>query len=178
MGGDQRPAGRDRRCGGSHPAGPAQVEGREHQPRRRRSLGRAVPAVRSVRDVSAVRAERGATTIELALYMPLLLFVIFATVQAALLFLGNQAASAAAREAARVARTSQDIGAAEARGRAYAAQVGRGVIEDVSVQVSAVGADEVRAVVTGKGIQLVPGIPGLRIEQVVQGPVEEFRPDL
>ena len=110
--------------------------------------------------------------------MPLLLFVIFATVQAALLFLGNQAASAAAREAARVARTSQDLGAAEARGRSYAAEVGRGVIEDVSVQVSAVGADEVRAVVTGRGIQVVPGIPGLQIEQVVQGPVEEFRPDL
>lgn len=110
--------------------------------------------------------------------MPLLLFVIFATVQAALLFLGNQAASAAAREAARVARTSHDLGAAEARGRAYAAQVGRGVIDDVSVQVNAVGAGEVRAVVTGHGIQVVPGIPGLRIEQVVQGPVEEFRPDL
>ncbi len=113
--------------------------------------------------------------------MPLLLFVIFATVQAALLFLGNQAASAAAREAARVARTgggSAAIGAAEVRGRAYAAQVGRGVIEDVSVQVTPVGADEVRAVVTGRGIQVVPGIPGLRIEQVVQGPVEEFRPDL
>ncbi|WP_352396626.1 TadE/TadG family type IV pilus assembly protein [Kineosporia sp. NBRC 101677] len=115
---------------------------------------------------------------ELALYMPLLLFVIFATVQAALLFLGNQAASAAAREAARVARTTQDAGAAEARGRAYAAQVGQGVIEGVTVQVSAVGADEVRAVVTGRGVQVVPGIPGLRIEQVVQGPVEEFRPDL
>ena len=110
--------------------------------------------------------------------MPLLLFVIFATVQAALLFLGNQAASAAAREAARVARTTQDAGAAEARGRAYATQVGQGVIEGVTVQVSAVGADEVRAVVTGRGVQVVPGIPGLRIEQVVQGPVEEFRPDL
>ncbi|WP_281431442.1 TadE/TadG family type IV pilus assembly protein [Kineosporia corallincola] len=125
--------------------------------------------------------DRGASTIELALYMPLLLFVIFATVQAALLFLGNQAASAAAREAARVARTgggAAAIGTAEARGRAYAAQVGRGVIEDVSVQVSMAGPDEVRAVVTGRGIQVVPGVPGVRIEQVVQGPVEEFRPDL
>ncbi|GLY33086.1 hypothetical protein Kisp02_64510 [Kineosporia sp. NBRC 101731] len=113
--------------------------------------------------------------------MPLLLFVIFATVQAALLFLGNQAASAAAREAARVARTNGGaaaIGMAQARGRAYASQVGSGVIEDVSVQVTAVGNDEVRAVVTGKGVQVVPGIPGIRIRQVVQGPIEEFRPDL
>jgi len=110
--------------------------------------------------------------------MPLLLFVIFVTVQAALLFLGNQAASAAAREAARVARTSHDLGAAETRGRSYAAQVGSGVIEGVTVQVTAVGGDEVKAVVEGHGIQVVPGIPGLHIRQVVQGPVEEFRPDL
>jgi len=116
------------------------------------------------------------------MYMPLLVFVIFATVQAAMLFLGNQAASAAAREAARVARTgggtSAALQAGEVRGRAYVADIGAGVIEDVTVQVTAVGGDEVRAVVTGHGIQVVPGLPGLRISQAVQGPVEEFRPDL
>lgn len=111
--------------------------------------------------------------------MPLLLFVIFITVQAALLFLGNQAASAAAREAARVARTSHDLGAAEVRGHAYAEEVGRGVLEKgITVRVTAVGGDEVRAEVDARGIQVVPGIPGLHIHQVVQGPVEEFRPDL
>jgi Flp pilus assembly protein TadG len=115
------------------------------------------------------------------MYMPLLLFVIFATVQAAMLFLGNQAASAAAREAARVARadggTPAALTAGEVRGRDYAASVGRGVLAGVRVQVQAVGGQEVRATVTGHGIQVVPGIPGLKITQVSQGPVESFRPD-
>nr|WP_285601055.1 TadE family protein [Kineosporia sp. NBRC 101731] len=170
MGGDLGAAGRDRGRRGPAAGEQAQGQGREHQPGHRQDLNR-----------RSSRRDRGASTIELALYMPLLLFVIFATVQAALLFLGNQAASAAAREAARVARTNGGaaaIGMAQARGRAYASQVGSGVIEDVSVQVTAVGNDEVRAVVTGKGVQVVPGIPGIRIRQVVQGPIEEFRPDL
>jgi Flp pilus assembly protein TadG len=116
------------------------------------------------------------------MYMPLLLFVIFATVQAAMLFLGNQAASAAAREAARVARSGggsqQAMHDGELRGEQYAATVGRGVIAGVQVQVRAVAGQEIQATVTGRGIQVVPGIPGLKITQVVQGPVEGFRPDV
>jgi Flp pilus assembly protein TadG len=127
-------------------------------------------------------SDRGASTVELAMYMPILLFVIFVTVQAGMLFLGNQAASAAAREAARVARTGggspQALADGRARGREYAASVGHGVLENVQVQVFAVAGQQVRATVTGRGIQVVPWVPGLDITQVVQGPVEEFRPDL
>jgi hypothetical protein len=50
----------------------------------------------------------------------------------------------------------------------------------VDVQVRQVwndGRPEIRADVTADGVRVVPWIPGLRIEQVVQGPVEEFRPD-
>jgi Flp pilus assembly protein TadG len=116
------------------------------------------------------------------MYMPILLFVIFVTVQASLLFLGNQAASAAAREAARVARSgggsAQAMQDGEVRGREYAASVGRGVIDRVQVQVHPAGGRQVRATVTGWGIQVAPGLPGLRITQVVQGPVEGFRPDV
>jgi Flp pilus assembly protein TadG len=125
--------------------------------------------------------DRGASTIELAMYMPLLLFVIFVTVQAAMLFLGNQAASAAAREAARVARSgggsAQAIQDGRVRGREYAASVGQGVIENVQVRVFLVAGRQIRATVTGRGIQVVPWLPGLDITQVVQGPIEEFRPD-
>lgn len=116
------------------------------------------------------------------MYMPLMMFVIFLTVQASLLFLGNQAASAAAREAARVARagggSAQAIDDGARRGRQYAADVGHGLLDDVKVQVVAIAPDEVRATVTGKGIQVVPLIPGIRIDQVAQGPVERFRPDV
>jgi hypothetical protein len=116
------------------------------------------------------------------MYMPVLFFVIFVTVQAAMLFLGNQAASAAAREAARVARSgggsADAIAAGRARGLEYAASVGHGVIEDVQVQVNPVADRQIRATVTGRGIQVVPWLPGMDITQVVQGPIEEFRPDL
>jgi hypothetical protein len=46
------------------------------------------------------------------------------------------------------------------------------------VQVNTVGDQQIRATVTGRGIQVVPWMPGMNITQVVQGPVEEFRPDL
>ena len=116
------------------------------------------------------------------MYMPILFFVIFVTVQLAMLFLGNQAASAAAREAARVARSGGGSDTAMAEGRArgleYAASVGHGVIENVSVVVQPADGRQIRATVRGQGIQVVPGLPGLTITQVVQGPIEEFRPDL
>lgn len=119
---------------------------------------------------------------ELAFYLPILFLFIFVTVQASLLYLGNQAASAAAREAARVARTGGGSGPAMAdgvaRGREYASSVGRGVLVDVTVVVRPAGGDQVRAVVTGRGIQVVPGLPTPGIRQVSQGPVEQFRPDI
>jgi Flp pilus assembly protein TadG len=127
------------------------------------------------------RTDRGATTLELAMYMPILFFVIFVTVQAAMLFLGNQAASAAAREAARVARSgggsAEAMADGRARGQEYAASVGHGVIENVQVQVAGVADQQIRATVTGRGIQVVPFLPGMTITQVAQGPIEEFRPD-
>jgi TadE-like protein len=126
--------------------------------------------------------------IELVLYTPLLMFVIFLTVQAALLFLGNQAAEAAARDAARVARAaasstdltaggSQDaLEAGEESGLAYAHSVGAGILLDPKITMRVVGG-QIEVVVTGTGIKLVPGVPGAAISQRVLSPIEEFRPD-
>ena len=116
------------------------------------------------------------------MYMPILFFIIFATVQAAMLFLGNQAASAAAREAARVARTGggtpDAIDAGRFRGQTYAETVGKGVLEQpVRVQVGLVPGRQVRAEVDGFGVTVVPGLPRISIHQAAQGPIEEFRPD-
>ena len=66
---------------------------------------------------------------ELVLYMPLLMFVIFLAVQFALIWFGNQAASAVARETARTARVYESEGQAVAAGRQYAATIGDGVLE-------------------------------------------------
>ena len=49
------------------------------------------------------------------------------------------------------------------------------------VRVTSVGTPgnpQVRAVVRGRGLQVVPGLKPPTIEQVVQGPVEEFRGDV
>jgi Flp pilus assembly protein TadG len=117
------------------------------------------------------------------MYMPLLFFAIFMSVQFALMFFGNQAAAASAREAARVARagggTPEALGSARQRGTEYATTVGKGVLLDpqVQVQVQRVGATAIRVVVDGGTLQVVPGLPAPRVHQVVQGPVESFRPD-
>src|SRR5919109_2252636 len=96
-----------------------------------------------------ITSERGASSVELVLYMPILMLAIFLTIQFSLIYLGNQAASAAARESARVARTTLDRGQAEAAGYAYTADIGKGILEDVRVTVTPVGTEQVRVEVTG-----------------------------
>jgi Flp pilus assembly protein TadG len=123
------------------------------------------------------RNERGASTVELVLYMPILMLAIFLTIQLSLIYLGNQVASAAARETARVARTTLDSGQAEAAGIDYTNRIGKGILEDVQVIVTPVGAEEVRVEVTGHAQKITPFVDPPTVTQVVQGPLEEFRAD-
>jgi len=121
------------------------------------------------------------SSVELVVYLPLLLLLLLVGVQVGQVLLGNQAALAAAREAARVARTGggdpQSLSAAAARGEAYAASVGTGVLHGAAVRVVALdGGLTVRATVTGEAYALVPRLGG-RITQVAEGPVEVFRGD-
>ncbi|TDD58288.1 pilus assembly protein [Kribbella antibiotica] len=121
------------------------------------------------------RDERGASTIELVLYMPILMLAIFLTIQLSLIYLGNQAASAAARETARVARTTLDAGKAEVAGVEYTTKIGKGILEDVQVSVTPVGTQQVRVVVTGHAQKITPFVDPPTVTQVVQAPLEEFR---
>lgn len=124
------------------------------------------PAARRRRDDS------GTSSVELVLYMPLLIFIIFITVQFALSWFGNQAASAVARETARVARVYQDEARARQAGANYAANIGSGVLEDVDIDVQ-IGNGFVRVTVTGEAQQVSPiGVP--RVSETVEGPIEEF----
>lgn len=107
------------------------------------------------------------------MYTPLLMLVIFLVVQFAMVYLGNQAASAVARETARVARTSLNNAEAEAAGRKYADQIGGGILTNARIDVQAVGGDGVRVVVTGEAQKISPiGVP--RVSQTVEGPLEQF----
>lgn len=130
--------------------------------------------------------ERGVSSLELVLYMPLLLMAIFLTVQFALVYLGNQVISSSARQAARVARTGDAADEANGFARAnavaqeYATKVGHGLVTNVRVDVTPVnGASgpEMRVVVTGQALQLVPGVAAPQVSKTVQGPVETFRAD-
>jgi len=123
------------------------------------------------------RREEGTSAVELVLYMPLLMIAIIFTVQFALVFLGNQAASASAREAARVARVTDDPGLGRAKGESYAANLGQGVLERVSVSVVRVGDDEMRATVSGEAPRLLPFFAPPQVSEEVQGPVERFIED-
>lgn len=118
--------------------------------------------------------ERGASSVELALYTPLLMFVIFLAVQFTMVYLGNQAASAVAREASRVARTTQSADQAQQAGRQLADNIGQGILEDYDIDVVLVGGGErVRVTVTGRAQEISPvGVP--RVRQTVEGPVERF----
>lgn len=123
------------------------------------------------------RGEKGTSAVELVLYMPLLMIAIIITVQFALIYLANQAASAAAREAGRVARVTGDAGKGEAKGLSYAGYLGGGVLENVSVNVQQVGEDQMRVTVSGSAPQLLPFLSSPRVTEEVQGPIEEFRED-
>lgn len=123
------------------------------------------------------RDDRGVSSIELVLYLPLMFVAIFATVQFGLLYLGNSAAQSAARQTARIVRVTGDVDRAEARGARYLADIGRGTVLEPEVTIELLGDGQVRTTVRGTGLQVVPGLPGLGIEQAVQGPIEEFRSD-
>lgn len=116
------------------------------------------------------RDDSGVSSIELVLYMPLLLLIMFIAVQFGLVWFGNQAASATAREAARQARVYDDEGAAQRAGYAYARDVGKGVLDEPTVTVRIVG-NTVTVTVTGHAQEISPiGVPLVR--QTVEGPLE------
>lgn len=122
------------------------------------------------------RDDSGVSSVELVLYMPLLMFVIFLAVQFALVWFGNQAASAVAREAARSARVHDgDVDRGQEAGRRYWENIGDGVLEDPTITVTRVG-DRIRVTVTGHAQELIPGLAPT-VTQTVEGPIEQFEVD-
>lgn len=124
--------------------------------------------------------ERGVSSVELAIYTPMLFFTVFLIVQAALVWHGNQIASAVAREAARDARAAStdrsNLADLESRWISYAEAVAGNGLQGVDVDIQVIG-DDVRADVTGCPLQIVP-LEIMCVDQSVQSPIEEFKPDL
>ncbi|MGW4637653.1 TadE family protein [Sphaerisporangium sp. NPDC004334] len=127
--------------------------------------------------------DRGASVIELALIMPVVLAVILLIVQFALVFHGRQVADAAAREGARVARgAGASAGgwqsSAEARARGIVRAIGPKMLQGVQVRAWEKG-DQRGVVVEGDAVAVVPLFPGMtfKITSTFGGPIECFRPD-
>jgi Flp pilus assembly protein TadG len=127
--------------------------------------------------------DRGASTIELVILAPLLLGMIWLTVQFALWYQGRQVALAAAQLGARVA--SQDAGTradwasqAERSAQSYYRGLGTRVLGgQIGARAQTAGVGQVRVTVTGTAVSIVPGLT-LTIHETAGGPVDCFRPDL
>lgn len=145
-------------------------------------LGPLPPAGEASPDVKS--GQRGATVVELALIMPVVLAVVLLIVQVALWFHGRQVADAAAREGARVARSApfdstswQDE--AVSRAEDVARAIGPRILDGAAASAVPKGSDERWVTVTGSAVQVIPLLPELTftITATSGGPVECFRPD-
>jgi Flp pilus assembly protein TadG len=121
------------------------------------------------------RNQTGSTSLELVVLFPVLLAVIFGLVQGALWFHARNLASAAAQEGVRVVRVETGtVDAGRARAAGFLADAGGAdVLTDPTIEIFA-DAQRVRVVVAGRSISVLPGVPGLAVEQSAAGPVERF----
>lgn len=126
--------------------------------------------------------DRGANPVELAILLPLIFLLLIAAIQAGAYFLARAVALNAAQVAVTSARTLEGDSAGTAEQRALdfiAATAGwltpaDGVDPAVVVKDEASG--EVTATVTGRALQLVPGLD-LTVRQTARGPIERFTPE-
>jgi Flp pilus assembly protein TadG len=124
--------------------------------------------------------ERGSSAIELVLVTPVLVALVFAVVQAALLWNAQHAAVAAAQQGARLARTAVQSGESDAQVRAatvaYLRSLGASVTDTPAVAVRRTNG-WVTVTVTARAVSVLPGAT-LTVHGSSRGPVETFTPDL
>ncbi|MFF5108801.1 TadE/TadG family type IV pilus assembly protein [Streptosporangium sp. NPDC000509] len=124
--------------------------------------------------------ERGATVVELAIIMPVVLVVVLLIVQSALWFHGRQIADAAAREGARLARVDSESWQqdAESRAQELIRTIGPKLLEGATVTAWEEG-DQRGVEVSASAVQVVPLLPSTTFTVTARfgGPIECFRPD-
>lgn len=167
------------------PRGPAprRPDPKANWPGRRGAVTRGTARLRSARLSSDGRCparrsgpggDVGALTLSYIVVLPVFLASIMTIVQASAWYLARQAALAAARHGADVARTANPppgTGAQSAIDFATSAAPGFLLRPHASVRVSA--NHTVTVTVTGQAPSLVPGLP-IHISEVVTAPVERF----
>lgn len=144
---------------------------------------RAVAGARCARS-RRLRADRGASALELSLVAPGLLLFIFASIQAGLYFYGRAVAEQAAREGVSKLRLAQTVAISnsirsdvQTAVEAYAAAVGREtLLEPKATATYNELTGKVSVTVEGDVITLVPGL-NLHVTQKVFGEIERFEGD-
>jgi Flp pilus assembly protein TadG len=137
----------------------------------------------AVRGRAGTRADRGSSAVELAILAPIVLLIIWLSIQFAFWYQGRQVALAAAQAGARVARQEANVTAAwrsDARNAAtnYYSALGTKVLGgNITAKPIGSAANQVGVTVHGQVVSIVLGIK-LMINVTVSGPVECFRPDL
>ena len=123
----------------------------------------------------AVRDD-GSSAIELVLLTPVLIVLVFAVVQAALLWNAQHVAVAAAQQGARLARSAGGMDAAEVRNATvgYVHSLGASLVDAPTVTVMR-GGGWVTVTVTAHAVSLLPGAT-LTVHGTSRGPIERFTP--
>jgi Flp pilus assembly protein TadG len=127
--------------------------------------------------------DRGSSAVELAVLAPVLLLLVWLTIQFALWSQGRQVALAAAQVGARVARQDANTvpgwqALAQQSAQSYYAGLGTRVLGgNITATAATYGTSEVRVTVTGNVASILFGLQ-LPINETAGGPIECFRPDL
>ena len=130
-----------------------------------------------VRSLTGQRDD-GSSAVELVLLTPLLMFVIFVVVQAALYMHARHVVLAAAQQGARLARTAAPndqaaVDSARAGTYSYLHQLGADIVADPNVTVTRAGG-QATVRVTAHAVSILPGFT-LNVVETSSGPVEMFR---
>lgn len=119
------------------------------------------------------RTDRGASTVEFVLTMPLLLLIMLMTVQFALIAHAQSGVQSAADEGAARARAYDgSVGQAQAQATRYVNRLSGSLLSSISVSVDR-GHDQATVTVSGSVTHIVPFMP-TTIERTSTGPVEHY----
>ena len=119
------------------------------------------------------RDERGSVSLELAVVFPVVLLLIFGTVQGALYYHARNVALAAAQEGVVDARVeSGSAGAGVARAQGFLADAGGSSVLLNAAVSSDRSATEVTITVRGVAPSVLPGLSGFSLTQSASGPLE------
>ncbi|MET7821277.1 TadE family protein, partial [Micromonospora zamorensis] len=124
----------------------------------------------------AARSDAGAATAELAIAMPLLLFIVMFVIQAGVFMHATHVSQSAATRAANAAAGYQSSATTGRNaGEQTLAAIGDGVLKNPSVSVTRT-ATEVRTEIVGEAATVVPGVRWT-VRATVVRPTERFVPD-